>query len=142
MTKFFKNFFILSAALALTSAGCATTRPKPADPTDLSVRVTQLEEEVKSKDMEIEDLEAQLSSYQDAIRDTGATGGGTSKYIRVPGVSVKDVQKALSKAGFEPGPIDGRMGKKTKSAIKAFQRKKGLHADGIVGEKTWALLKK
>lgn len=142
MTRFFSVFFVLLAAASLTAAGCATTRPRTADPSDLSTRVAQLEEEVKSKDMEIEDLEAQLSSYQDAIRDAGATGGGSSKYIRVPGVSVKDVQKALSRAGFEPGSIDGRMGKKTKAAIKAFQRKKGLHADGIVGEKTWTLLKK
>ena len=30
--------------------------------------------------------------------------------------------------------------RKTKAAVKEFQRKQGLTADGIVGEKTWKLL--
>lgn len=35
---------------------------------------------------------------------------------------------------------DGIFGKVTEDAVRAFQRKNGLVADGIVGEKTWALL--
>ena len=61
--------------------------------------------------------------------------------IRVSGVSILDIQRALKRAGFDPGTLDGRLGKKTKSAIKDFQRNNGLKADGIVGEKTWSLLK-
>ena len=54
----------------------------------------------------------------------------------------KDVQLALQKAGFYKGSIDGKVGLKTKKAIEAFQREKGLKADGKVGPKTWAELEK
>jgi uncharacterized protein (TIGR02594 family) len=51
-------------------------------------------------------------------------------------MTLLDVQKALAAKGFDPGPIDGMMGPRTRNAIKAFQSSKGLVADGIVGPKT------
>lgn len=54
---------------------------------------------------------------------------------------VKKIQVALKNAGFEPGEIDGRMGKKTQDAVMKFQKKNGLTPDGIVGTKTWETLK-
>lgn len=51
-----------------------------------------------------------------------------------------DIQKALTNAGFSPGPIDGKMGAKTKKAIQEFQKEHNLTIDGIVGEKTWEKL--
>ena len=55
--------------------------------------------------------------------------------------SVLDVQQFLANNGFNPGPVDGQSGPKTKAAIKAFQQKTGLYADGIVGNKTKAAMK-
>ena len=55
--------------------------------------------------------------------------------------SVLDVQQFLTNNGFNPGPVDGQSGPKTKAAIKAFQQKTGLYADGIVGNKTKAAMK-
>jgi len=54
----------------------------------------------------------------------------------------KDIQKALKNAGFYAGPIDGKIGPKTKKAIQEFQSAKGLKADGKAGPKTWAELEK
>lgn len=51
------------------------------------------------------------------------------------------IQQALQKAGFNPGPIDGKMGKKTRTAIKAFQKKNGLKATGRLNKATSAKLK-
>lgn len=51
-----------------------------------------------------------------------------------------DVQRALQEAGFDPGPIDGRMGRRTRSALKAFQSAKDLKASGEVDRKTWQAL--
>lgn len=51
-----------------------------------------------------------------------------------------DIQKRLKALGIDPGPVDGKMGPKTKKAIRAFQRLNGLVVDGIVGPKTIAEL--
>ena len=55
-------------------------------------------------------------------------------------MSVSNVQSALKDKGFDPGPIDGAMGPKTRAAIKAFQGANGLVVDGIVGPNTRAKL--
>lgn len=52
-----------------------------------------------------------------------------------------DVQRALQEAGFDPGPIDGRMGRRTRSALKTFQSAKNLKASGEVDRKTWQALR-
>jgi len=53
----------------------------------------------------------------------------------------QEIQTALTNSGFEPGVIDGKMGPKTKKAIREFQRANSLTADGTVGPKTWEKLK-
>ncbi|MBU1726744.1 MAG: peptidoglycan-binding protein [Candidatus Omnitrophica bacterium] len=54
--------------------------------------------------------------------------------------SVVEIQKALKNAGYYNGPIDGKIGSMTNSAIKEFQQANGLEVDGKVGPKTWAVL--
>ncbi len=56
--------------------------------------------------------------------------------------TTKDMQAALKNAGFDPGSLDGKMGPRTRQAIKDFQKSKGLVPDGAVGPKTWASLSK
>ncbi len=53
-----------------------------------------------------------------------------------------EIQTALKNANFYNGPIDGKIGPKTKKAIEEFQKANGLKVDGKVGTKTWALLSK
>lgn len=56
------------------------------------------------------------------------------------GDDVEELQRALKAAGFNPGIIDGILGKRTWQAVIAFQRKHKLIPDGIVGEKTASAL--
>lgn len=56
-------------------------------------------------------------------------------------MSVREIQQALAAAGFDPGAIDGKMGPKTKAAITAFQRARGLKVDGIAGPQTQGALR-
>jgi peptidoglycan hydrolase-like protein with peptidoglycan-binding domain len=52
----------------------------------------------------------------------------------------RQIQTALKNAGYDPGTIDGKLGAKSKKAIKDFQAANGLKADGKIGAKTWAKL--
>ncbi|TCS78629.1 peptidoglycan-binding protein [Tepidibacillus fermentans] len=55
---------------------------------------------------------------------------------------VKTLQSWLYKAGFNPGAIDGIYGANTEKAVKEFQKKVGITADGIAGKQTYQALQK
>ncbi len=42
----------------------------------------------------------------------------------------KEIQRALAKRGYDPGPIDGRWGSRTSAALKRFEKDNNLPADG------------
>jgi predicted chitinase len=52
------------------------------------------------------------------------------------GTNVKNLQRRLKELGFNPGLIDGDFGPAAQVAVSAFQKSKGLLADGIVGPRT------
>lgn len=52
------------------------------------------------------------------------------------GNEVKQIQEKLKRWGYYNGSVDGVYGSKTLTAVKKFQQKNGLKADGIAGEKT------
>lgn len=56
------------------------------------------------------------------------------------GDEVSKLQKRLAAAGFSPGSADGIFGAKTEAALKAFQEKAGIAADGVAGPQTNAKL--
>lgn len=89
-----------------------------------------------------------------ATGSTGATGPTTpSKPAPHPssaptlkagssGAAVKTLQNELNKLGFSVGKADGEFGPKTEHAVKAFQSKHHLTADGVAGPKTHEALQK
>ena len=55
------------------------------------------------------------------------------------GDDVEQVQERLLELGFdEVGRADGFFGSDTDTAVRLFQRERGLEVDGVVGENTWA----
>ncbi len=66
---------------------------------------------------------------QTAVLRQGASGG-----------EVKEVQRRLKEWGYYSGAVDGIYGPATVKAVKAFQRKNGLTADGIAGRSTYVAL--
>ncbi len=82
--------------------------------------------------------------------DSGSSNTGSSNngYI-VPsrtlrrgyqGDDVKSVQSRLKELGYYTGSIDGQYGSGSMAAVKAFQSKHGLTADGLAGKATYAIL--
>lgn len=140
-----RNLSILGILAIVFLTGCATTRARRPEPQDPSAQIAALQNEVQAKDQQIQDLQYQLDSSQRSIgtnyssRPSSSSSSGS--IVRASGVSISDVQRALIRAGFDPGPVDGKAGRRTKSAIKEFQRRNGLTADGVVGERTWSLLR-
>lgn len=55
---------------------------------------------------------------------------------------VEEIQDILKYAGFKPGPVDGRMGARTRMAIRKFQKSKGLKVTGRIDSITWLALNK
>lgn len=60
------------------------------------------------------------------------------------GEAVRELQTRLTLRGYDIGPsgADGIFGPATRAAVMAFQRARGLEADGIAGRLTWAALRR
>ena len=50
--------------------------------------------------------------------------------------NVKEVQQALKEQGYDPGPVDGAMGMRTKNALKSFQTASNLTPTGTINAET------
>ncbi len=49
---------------------------------------------------------------------------------------VRQVQEALARRGFDPGPADGIMGPRTRQAVRDYQRSEGLPENGQLTDET------
>lgn len=56
------------------------------------------------------------------------------------GATVTEIQARLKNWGYYSGEVDGMFGSATEKAVKYFQQKNGLTADGVVGTQTLAAL--
>ena len=50
---------------------------------------------------------------------------------RMTSEKIRQIQTALKEKGYDPGPIDNRLGAETKAALKKFQTDKGLPIGGL-----------
>lgn len=131
--------WLILVFFTLGLAGCATTRKENnMELQGLKNQVSVLEAQLQSRDEEINGL-------RDALNNATAEKIVTTKKIKViketkSHPSDKQVQAALVSAGYYSGKIDGRIGKQTKDAIKAFQKANSLTPDGRAGKQTWAVL--
>lgn len=85
---------------------------------------------------------AGLTRRRQAERALFLSGGNRTLKNGSRGDDVKELQKLLTEEGFLCGAADGIFGKATRKAVIEYQNRKGLVADGIVGEKTWKALGK
>ncbi len=50
--------------------------------------------------------------------------------------AIRELQEALTAAGYDPGAADGKFGEQTEEAVIAFQQANDLSTDGVVGMET------
>ena len=119
--------------LILFLTGCVTTRKEQdIQAQQLQSRINYLQEELENKNQEISNLENELKRAQ----SSSLMQKTESKNTHTLRLSAREIQTALKNAGFYKGTIDGKMGPRTREAIKEFQKLNGLKADGIVGRRT------
>lgn len=67
---------------------------------------------------------------------TSATAAPSSLKLGASGSDVKRMQQQLKALGYYAGSVDGDFGANTEAAVKAFQERNGLTADGKAGKYT------
>ena len=55
---------------------------------------------------------------------------------KIDRLKIKQVQQSLQVAGYDPGPADGVLGLKTRSALKKSQRDNNLSVTGSINQET------
>lgn len=126
---------VLGCLLVFLLAGCASTgrSRKDMEMQELQARVQELSWQVEEKDAEIALLKKQVKN-RDLVKEVKRSI--RKSYKSTP----RNIQRALKGGGYYDGPIDGKIGKRTRRAIRKFQSSKGLQVDGVVGRKTWKKL--
>ncbi|MEB3330540.1 MAG: peptidoglycan-binding domain-containing protein, partial [Candidatus Sericytochromatia bacterium] len=84
-----------------------------------------------------------MSTIQPNLRPAEPLGGGLTPGLLgygSRGTAVREVQAALTRAGYNPGAVDGVFGGETLEAVRAFQADRGLEVDGLVGSRTRRVL--
>ena len=161
------GIFMVGSLLALS--GCAVTQSPDSEIEGLRKQLNIVEGQTQEKDRQItslqdslhkgkSDLQSQLEEKEKTIAslqlalDNEAKQRAllsekidalTGQYKTRASVNyIKQIQTALKNAGYDPGIIDGKLGSKTRKAIRYFQKENRLDINGKIDKKTWLKLKK
>lgn len=136
---------LLACVFVFSLSGCATCRKQNnMEIQGLKNQISVLESQSQAKDEEINSLKESLNKAQEEkVVSPSQSFGNKGIVSRGKGrPNTKQIQTALKNAGYNPGAIDGKMGKQTREAIKSFQKDNKLNVNGKAGRETWDLLKK
>lgn len=146
------KFFALILCALLALPGCSSAQKKLSEEVKgIKTKVDTLEtrvEGVEAKQAETERLTMEQAQKVEEIKSQGTRSGSKTnvgiRQRRSPKDKdkIKEVQACLKSAGFYDGEIDGVKGRKTRAAIRKFQKSNSLNPDGVVGKRTWEALSK
>ena len=116
---------IAGPALAQQTTGNPATgmdKSKAEQPKDDMMKSDTMKSDTMKSDMKADKKMGAMTSHK------GGMAMGDEK--------VKAAQQALKDKGHDPGMVDGKMGPKTQSAIRDFQKAQGMEATGHLDAKT------
>ena len=98
-----------------------------------------IQDKLDSRNKELHSIEEILALA--ALGEASTPGNDQPKVDNVKensneNILIKDAQEILRKNGINPGPIDGKLGPKTRAAIEKFQKVKGLVSTGKLDKET------
>ena len=64
--------------------------------------------------------------------ESDQSGASTQNSTKASNTLVREVQYGLSQLGYDPGPVDGQYGPRTRDAVRAYQSDNSLLVDGQV----------
>jgi peptidoglycan hydrolase-like protein with peptidoglycan-binding domain len=127
-----KKFIVSACAIALAAAWSGV----PAFAADDTTPKESMKDKVKDKmdtakdkvGSAVDKTKEKAAEVKDKVKEkmTGKRGSD----------NVRTAQQTLQDKGFNPGPIDGRMGPQTKAAITDFQKKENLKVNGRLDKET------
>jgi murein L,D-transpeptidase YcbB/YkuD len=125
-----KKIFLLIIFLALPLTGCAI------------FEVEGLKDKVDVLDERVTSIEDQLGQKEESVTYVSKVKIEEAKPQVAADVSMtnREIQIALSNAGYYDGSVDGKLGPKSRRAIKGFQGDNGLKVDGVAGPETQRVL--
>ncbi len=136
-------FMICTGGCASTTTTTGKENQRQSQVEQLKNEVAALEAQIRSQTQELNNLRAEFSSVE---KEKQALAFELSKKKIIGEVQTRpdtrQIKVALINAGYNPGPISMNMDKEGVDAIKSFQKDNNLVADGVMGKKTWAILKK
>ena len=102
--------------------------------------VKQLQDKVESLKAEKKELNAKVKVLEKELEElkNQETEVETEPSTEIVGLQYTDaavvrmVQEALNAAGFDCGTPDGQAGSKTRAALEAYQRDKGINVNGVI----------
>jgi len=80
--------------------------------------------------------------YSDSAARSAGVAASTGETLELgsEGDAVRTLQKRLKELGYLSGTVDGSFGEATENAVRAFQKRNGLTADGKAGKATLSRL--
>jgi len=151
MKRFLASVFAVGLALALSTPVFAETAGEKVDRGVEKTKDTAKDtgetvkdktkhagEEVKEKTEQAWDKTKEEShKVKDKITHHKTEGTDhSSSMTRASSNDVMSMQQALKDKGQDPGPIDGRMGPRTRAALESYQKAEGLKATGRLDSET------
>src|SRR5215813_9473264 len=142
------KYVTLAVALAVgtmwsVGPACAQTTTTESTTDKIKDKVESATDTIKDKAESTKDtIKDKAVRAKDKIKEKFAHTRNKARSTddRVTMSDTRAAQQALKTQGFDPGPIDGRMGPRTQAALSDYQRRENLPVTGTLDTATMAKL--